>query len=596
MKRIVTLYIAIICATLTWGQGVKFTATTSANPVTVDETFQIEFKVNAAGSKFKAPALSKHFRVYSGPNKGTSMHYVNGKMSSSVSYSYMLVPINKGTVKLEPASIEVNGKVYKSNSLTIQINDISESKKKQAKDKKKSLEKQVKKNLFIKLNVSKNKVYKGEQFVATYKLYNRTQLTNIEPEKLPDLKGFYQHEIEIDQRTNLKKEVINGVMFDVYTLKQMILLPQRSGKLELVPMQLNATIRVREEEAINTWFGPQYRYSNKEVKLTSNGATIDVKALPAGQPSSFSGAVGNFSMKASIDKQQVKVNEGINLSIKIAGTGNINLAEIPEPVAPTDFDVWDPKIKTNIGKKSAVLSGSKSAEYLMIPRHSGDFAIPSLKFSYFDPVQEKYVTLSSETYNLLVEKDANAPEESSAHVVRSKKEVERLGSDIRFIKVKQANLITQGEFFFMSVWYWFWLIFGLLILVVVFVMKWRYSHIQSDVVGKRIRKANKLASKHLKEAKIYLDAGDNHALYDSISKAIFGYVGDKLNISVSELSQHNIEDKLKEKEVDHELVKVLKQLLDDCNMARFAPSANSSPASLYERAEQIIQQLESALK
>lgn len=595
MKRLLFILFCFL-TNIVFAGDVEFTASVSKNVVALDEGFTLSFTLNTSGKNFRAPELSENFKIYSGPNQSRSMSIVNNSVSSTLTYSYTLFAINVGDFVIEPAQIEVDGKKYSSNPIKIKVVKAKNPQKKSAKGNQQSLQQQLGKNLYLKLELSKTKAFIGEQILATYKLYNRANLAGIAGEKLPEFVGFYTQEIEIDGHNNHSREVVQGIIYDVYTLKKTILFPQKTGKLELKPLTIDATVRVKEKEPINTWFGPQYRYQNKAVKIKSRTRYIKVSPTPSPKPKSFKGAVGKFKLSASIDKNAVKSNEAINLKIKIKGTGNINLAEVLMPEFPTDFEVYDPKTNVNTNKKSNQLSGSKTLEYLIIPRHSGDFELDPIEFTYFDPAKKQYITEKSESFKIHVDKSDDEDEVAYVRKGQSQKNVQQIGSDIRYIKLGQPELGESGIIFYRSFWFYFFIILPMIILSVIYYFQKKYSDMTSDKVGMKKRRANKIAAKHLREAEKLLKEGNTNQFYDAVSKAIYGYLGDKLNMSISDLSKENIANELQKKGIDQSIIQILSETLDQCEMARFAPSAVGSPETIFDNASQVITKIEGQLK
>ena len=437
MKKLLYILLHLVSFSAFAG-NIKFTASVDKNVVALGEGLNLTFTINGSGTKFRAPELSENFKIYSGPNESRSMSLINGKVSSELSYSYVLIPINLGEYVIEPAEIEVDGKKYSSNPITIKVVKATPQSKKKEKAEK-NWKRELAKNLYLKLELSKTKVYQGEQVLATYKLYNRANLAGIQGEKLPDFVGFYTQEIEINETNNRKREVINGVIYDVYTLKKTMLFPQKTGELILQPLTIDASVRFKEK-TVNTWFGPQYQYNTKNVKIASKKRKIKVLPLPSTKPASYNGAIGKYSLNAELTKNALKSNEATYLKIKINGTGNINLVDISAPEFPSDFEVYDPKVNSQISKKNDVLSGTKSIEYLIIPRHSGDFVIPPIEFSYFNPTSKRFETLKSDPFKIHVDKSDDEGERSYVQTNKSQKGIQQIGSDIRYIKINTTRV------------------------------------------------------------------------------------------------------------------------------------------------------------
>jgi hypothetical protein len=516
----------------------------------------------------------------------------------------MMVPINTGKFIIEPATIEVDGKSYTSNAVEIEVVQTKSQPKatnpnpsrgngNTSNQRQAPPSQDIKNNLFLKLDVSKKRAFRGEAIVATYKLYNRLDLTNIEGQKLPDFVGFYTNDVPIDQNNNASREVVDNVIYQVYTLKKTTLFPQRTGELEIRPLELFATIREREPTPINTFFGPRYRYKNKRVELKSNAVTITVNQLPSA-PSSFTGSVGAFNLQSSLDNKSVNVNNAINLKYVVTGSGNIDLVELPEIDFPVDFEVYDPKVNVSSQNVKGSVSGKKTIEYLIIPRVVGDFTIPATQLTYFNPATNQYETASAPEYTVQVMDDGSgAPTKAT---VQSKRDIQQIGTDIRFIKTSESDFLEGCAAFFGSVWFFLWLILPILLGVGLWIAFRRYEDMQSDKVGMKKRRAGKVASKQLKAASQALANNDTAAFYQELSKGLNTYLSFKLALGTADLAKDQIVSKLAEANVNEELIQQVLHILEQCEMARYAPSAVSDEQSLYASAEKLIENLEKELK
>ncbi len=599
MKRLYGILWIVLLAT-TFGlkaQDVEFNASLSATEVTLNERFQLSFTLNASGSNFRAPDLSRHFKVLSGPNQSTQMSFINGKISSSMTYSFILMPINTGEFTIGPASIVVDGKVYKTQPLKIKVvkgSSATAQSQQNTRKKKKNDKLNLGDNLFIRIEVSKTQVYEGEQLTAVYKLYNRANLENISGEKLPEFDGFYTSEIDI--KDNYSKQVIDGKLYDVYTIKKTVLIPQKTGKLKLKPLELEATVAVRVKQNTNSFWGPQYTYVRKNVKIKSNSVTIRVKPLPGGAPESFDGAVGQFTLKAALSPTELKVNDALNYKLTLTGTGNLPLINPEPPEFPVDFEAYDPKQKSNYSNKRGVIKGSKAWEYLLIPRHRGEYHIPAVAFTYFDPAAKKYITLTTDSFYVKVLPGENGEEIAPGGTTTYKKELERLGSDIRFIHTGNPRLHEKSDVFFGTVLYYLLLLMPSLIAVIAYAIISKREAMKRDTVTFKRTKATKIAVKRLRKAKKHLDAGETAPFYEEVFKALNGYFSDKLAIPVSELNKHNISSTLREKQVPDELIDEFNNVLETCEMARFSPAGGQDHQKVYERAKNVIVNLENHLK
>lgn len=599
--RIVGLFLVLL------GMGAdllaqNFTATVNKNTVAMGENFKLTYSLDDKAEQFYQPDL-RNFRILSGPNQSTSMSYTNGQMSSSTSFTYILTPAREGQYTIAPAQIKANGKMIASNDISINVTKQSQNQsnaQNQQNTNNNTQSNEIKDNCFIRLLISKNEAYQGEQLIATFKIFTRLSIVDNAVDQMPSFTGFYSEEINDPAQGNLKPEIINGVQFNTAIIKQVVLSPQRSGKLKIEPMSMDLVIRVRDDRQPRSVFDQFFgAYKDIRYKAVSNGATISVKPLPSeGKPADFSGAVGTFTSNATIDKQEVKENEAINLKVTYSGKGNIKLISDPEFVFPTDFEVYDPKKNTNIKTGLAGVQGSKTYEYLIIPRHAGNFTIPSASFTYFDPSSKKYVTQQTPVFNINVLRGDGQPATVSDGGIKSvsKKDVTLLGKDIRFIKKGNPRLTEANSYFMGSRLFWLLIIGPSVLLIILMLARKRIMEMQADVTGMRKRRATKIAGKRLAAARKHMENGLKNEFYEEIFKSLNGYISDKFNIALADLSKESIAETLELKMVSKEVINQFLNVLSECEMARFAPSAAMSESEVYASAEQIINQIEEEIK
>lgn len=592
------ILISILLATTAHIFGQKVSCTVNRNQVGVGEHFKITYTIEGQAGTFVPPAFN-NFRVLSGPNQSQSTSIVNGTVTNSSTVSYVLRPVKAGTYTIAGAKAQIGGKNISSNPVTITIVKGS-PKKNQQQGKPKQPGNDIKDNVFIKLLVSKRKSYVGEQIIATYKIYTRLSIVDNAIEKLPSFNGFYSQDIDQTGQGNLKPEIINGVQFNTAIIKQVVISPQRSGDLILEPLSMDLVLRIQDTKRARSVFD-QFFGSYKDVrhKAVSNSVTIKVQKLPkTAKPLSFDGAVGVFNIQSSIDKQEVKTNEAINLKIVLKGKGNVKLLKDPKLDFPPDFEVYDPKENTNITTSPAGVEGIKTFEYLIIPRHSGEFIIPAYSFSYYNPIRKKYVTSSTPEYKINVLRGENEPANASNNGSRvvSKKDVALIGSDIRYIKPNGFNLKETNSFYLGSVLFWILMTVPFLVLCLLLLVRKRILAAQKDVVGMRKRKARKLASKHLKAAEIHLQNNESSKFYEEVFRSVYGFLSNKFNITVAELKKERIEQELKKIGVSEAKIKDLISILNACEMARYAPVSDLSEQQVYDQVEGLIETIEGGTK
>ncbi len=605
MRSIVILCIAALGSFSAVSQ-VKFTASVNKTTLAVGERFQLQFNVNASGDRFAPPSFS-NFRVLSGPNQSTNMSFVNGKSSYSVSYSYFLVAKQEGTFTIDPAVIEVDGDIFRTDPIQIKVVKGKTQASGSSPNSNPQGGKQngspapsgnaMKDNLFIKATISNGKPYLGQEVTVTYKLYTHVQLTDNSVEHMPSFTGFYSQDILnlYDNKVQWKEEILNGKRFNVAVIKQSVLTPQRTGKLKIEPMELSFIVRERVKSRSRSLFDQYFgSYKDTKVNVKSNALAIESRQLPTGKPTSFDGAVGNFSFNVSADHQTVKTNEALNVQIEIKGNGNLKLIEPPSIEFPADFESYDPKLEEKINLTYSGSAGSKTYTYLLIPRHAGTFDIDGITFSYFDPKKKKYVTQKSSPLQINVEK-GEGEEAVVTYNGADKKEIKTLGQDIEFIKTTTLFLPLNTSFYGTGLFYLL-ILAPVLLLFGVWYARNKYLESQKDITRVKQSRASKLAKKHLSTSARFLKEGDSEKFYEAISDALYGYLGDKLNIPKSEISKMTIKDKLTENQVAEELIRKVLEILEQCEMARFAPTDQTSNQAIYDDAAHLISSLQKEIK
>ena len=439
-------------------------------------------------------------------------------------------------------------------------------------------------------------MYQGEQFVVTFKLYTRKQISGLEAEKLPALDGFWSKEIDIPNQISLSTENVDGVNYSVGVIKKCVLFPQHSGSLEISPFEI--TVNALESTKPRNWMEQMMGGGQKEVKYTlkSKPVKINVTPLPEPKPADFCGIVGNISLKDNIDKTTLKTNDAINLSITVTGSGNLNLVETPKISFPTDFEAYDPKIKDNIVTNNNGVSGSKTYDYLLIPRHPGDFEIPPVTLSYFDSNKKTYVNLKTNDYIIHVDKgegyDANAVTSS----IQNKEDIKYIGSDIHFIKTNPITLKKKAEHFYRSMLFYLLIIVQFLGFGAFVVFRQIQIKDNSNIGLKKSREAAKMAKKRLSKAQVYLKENKKDQFYEEIFTALWGFLGDKLAIPVSELNKEVVGERLQKKQVKEDTIKQLMDTINICEFARFAPAGNSQQENIYNDAMVVIMKVAEEIK
>ncbi len=585
----------------------KFTAAVSKNKVSVGEVFQLDFSINASGKNFIPPSFAE-FSVYSGPNQSTSMQIINGSMSQSITLSYYLTPKKEGNLTIGPATITVGNNTLQSNSISIEAtkgssNQSSQSQTNNRATNASSEQQSSSENLFARTSVSKSKVFAGEQIMVIHKVYTRMNLKGFQDVKFPSYNGFWTQEVARTTQYDVTQENIDGVQYSVVEIKKAFLFAQRSGKIEIEPMVVQCIVREKSgkrNDPFEQFFGndPFFGFNSyKDVAHTvkSNSIIIDVESLPeSGKPVDFPGAVGNFSIHAVIDKENVKANDGINIKITISGKGNLKLIDAPKIICPNEFETYDPKTTENISVTANGVAGSKTFEYLLIPRHEGVYKIHPQDFAYFDPSKKIYISLPAKEFTITVEKGIGNSNATPIASTVAKEDVKLLSNDIRYIKTGNNRLTKSEDYFFGTPLFWTGFVISPLLFLAFMLLRREHIKRNSNQILVKMRTANKLANKQLAKAKESMGTNDKETFFVNVLTALYDYAGNKMNIPVAELSKEKMVASFQNKNTSSETIAELVKLLDECEFARYAPGLQSGNLQeVYDRAAGIITKLES---
>lgn len=619
MKRFVILFLMLSPLWL-WAQDDPTLTVSAKKQVMVGERFQVVFSANADGRNFTSPSF-EGFTVVGGPFTSTSssIQMVNGSVTRTTtnSYTFALQAYKEGTFRVGSASLNVKGTKITSEPFDIKVvpDDGSHAAPSgggassgQSQAQQNTNDPQVSgKDLFLRVVPSKKSAYVGEQVVLTYKLYTKVPVSSLSVVKAPSYAGFWTKDISDNTGGTLRQssEYINGIEYTSAEIQKVVVAPQRAGKLTLDPMVIECIAQIRREnnrqrsmDPFEEFFNDPFfnrNITNVKKELTSNSFVLEVKSLPeANKPASFAGAVGNYNFKSDIDMTELKTNEAFTLTYTVSGTGNIELLQMPEPVFPPDFEVYDPKITTSTDVTANGLSGTKKAEYLVIPRRAGSFTVPAVEFSFFNPSNGAYQTLSSKPYEIQVEKGRD--DEGGGIYASNQEDIKYLGNDIRHIMTGDPRLRPQRSAFFGSSAYYVALLALLLAFILLLILLKNREKMEKDTAATRNRKADKVARGRLKRAAQFLKEKDQDKFYVEMSQALWGYIADKLGIERSKLSMDTVSETMKEKSVPDELTQQFVDTLNSCEFARFAPgSAEEKMDDLYQRGIEVISKAEKVL-
>ena len=611
--RFSILFLLVGIALTAFADEVVFRAQ-APKQVVVGRPFQLTYSVNQRSRDLRAPEFTD-FDVLSGPYTSTSSStsFVNGKRTSSFeqTYTYMLMARTAGTFTIGPATIKVDGENVQSNGVRIQVLPEDEEASPQAPQGRgqstsgnsSSQSSQggnvSSENLFVRTIASKTRVHEQEALMVTYKLYfanvDVAQLTN--NTKLPEFTGFLKQELEQGEiQTEL--EHYNGRNYQTAVLYRTILYPQHSGDIKIDPANFEAVLRVQVQQRPRSIFDDFFgSYTNVTRMLTAPGVTIHVAALPSGKPAGFSGGVGRFTLTPSISQTEIQANEAVTIRLDIAGSGNMKLLKTPAIDWPEGFEPYDPKVTNNFNTTTAGVSGTKSIEYLAIPRSAGEYTIPAVKFSYFDIDEKAYKTLSTPEYTILVKRGAGEPtangsQPSGVISYTQKEDIKQLGSDIRYIDTKQPAAVSRQRSAINYQWIWLWYVVPLIIALILLVVLRKQIKEAADITRMRYKRANKVAQKRLKAAAAAMKANDNDHFYEEIERAAWTYLSDRLSIPTADLNKENIASILRQKGVSEELIKEVMAVLSTAEFARYAPATDHAMDDLYADTTNLINKLE----
>ena len=605
MRKVILFFILISTVIGAWADNITFTANAPEVVVSGDQ-FRLSYTINSQKVRdFRAPSI-KEFEVLMGPSRSTqsSTQIINGNVTSTstITFTYILMAGKEGTYKIPGATIVADGNNYTSNSVEIKVLPPDQSSGAGSGNSRNSSRNQANsgkitdKELFMMATASKTNVYEQEAILLTYKVYTQVNLTELRGD-IPDLKGFHTQEVELPNQKTWTLEHYNGRNYNTTIWRQLVLFPQQTGKIEIPSVTFGGTVSqmVASADPFDAFFNGG-NYVNITKNLVTPKLTINVKELPAGKPANFSGGVGEFTLSSSISTQELKTNDAVTIKLVISGTGNMKLINTPEVGFPQDFEIYDPKVDNKFNLTRNGLAGNKVIEYLAIPRHAGTYTIPPIEFSYFDLKSQSYKTLKTDAYTLNVAKGEGNADQVVANFT-SKEDLKVLGQDIRYIKTGNTRLTQKDDYFYGSTSYWLWYIVPLALFIAFMVIYRKQAMENANVAKVRTKKANKIATKRMKNAGKLLAEKKSEAFYDEVLKALWGYISDKLSIPVSQLSKDNIEEELQKHQVADELIKEFINNLNDCEFARYAPgNQDEKMDKIYSSAIEVISKMENSIK
>lgn len=585
------------------------------NIVGLDEQFNVTFIIDGEDSPSDFSwDQGSDFQLVWGPQRGssTSIQIINGKRSKSVqtTFTYVLMPKKTGTFTIASATAKVKGNTISSEPQTVQVvsNGSSQSSSSASASGQSSQAAATgdisSGDLFMRLRLSRTNAVIGEPITATLKLYQRVNIAGFENARFPSFNGFWSQETYAPQNIQFTRETLDDKIYETATIRTWVIIPQQAGNLTIEPAELVCLVNVETHSTHNSIFDDFFDsgYQTVRKRVTTPQMTISVSQLPSGQPASFGGGVGSFTMNVKLSKDDLKTHDAASLMVTVQGRGNVALLEAPTVKFPPDFETYDVKTTESTDKSSGGTTGSKTFEFPFIPRSHGDFTIPPVEYSYYDVNSGKYVTLKSDPIEVHVEKGKDDGSAAASAGVPStpsveKKGVKDLAHDIRFISTSLPTLKVGKSFFVGSTWYWLALALIILCGAGAWLAMRKAAAMRADVAGTRNRGAVKAARKRLKKAGEFLDKNLYSAFYEELHRALLGYVSDKLNMSVEDLNKENIAERLAEGGVSKEVSDKFTGLLDACDFARYSPDAgHEAMNSHYESAVEAISSIDSQMK
>lgn len=607
MKKISFIVLFLMTVFVMSAQDEVSFRTICKKQVAVGEQFQVSYELTGNGKNFEAPNFT-NFEIVGGPfsSSSSSVQIINGSVTKSTThtYSFYLRAIKEGTYTIPAATVTIDKKKIKSTTEEITVvkdNSVSTNSSNGGVSSSASNTKEV----FLEAVPNQKSAYIGEQITLKYKIYYTIPISQLSISKAPSYSGFWMKDVTDNNGTLQQSSTVrNGTEYHVATIQEIVLIPQKAGTLTIDPLDISCIAQIKQNNSQSRGYDPfdnffgdimGSSYTNVKKEIKSQPIDIEVKALPTkDKPSSFKGAVGQFTFTSNIDKTEMKSNDAFTVTYSVSGNGNIDLLELPKPNFPPDFEVYDPKITINTKNNSYGISGNKKAEYVVIPRVSGNFTINPTEFSYFDPDKGKYVTLTSDKYELHVERSAN--EGSSGIIYAGGQEaIKVVGSDINHIMM-EGKLKGDSMLLFASPLYFIIVLLMIVIFVAGLVLYKRVNKFNQNQVLVRNKKATKIARRRLQNAYNYLKIKDSSHFYEEFSQALWGYISDKLNISRSQLSMDTVKEMMTSKNVPEDIVNQFIELLNNCEYARFAPGdPGKKMEELYDKGVEVITKAEKNL-
>lgn len=576
------LYIIAFLITSFASAQVTFEAKVSKEKLGVNERLRIDFVMNKDGDNFSPPSFD-NFTVVGGPSQAINNSWINGVRSFSKTYSYFLAPKKRGKFTIGQSTIEIDGETYKTSPITIEVTAAVE-KPKDPNDPNYI----ASKNIHLVAEVSKTNPYLNEAITVVYKLYisPNTGVDTWRELDNPRYVDFWSQNIDVKE-LKLVNSTYNGEDYRYVVLRKVVLYPQKTGKLSIEPLSLDVKVRVPTNRR-NIFGDRQMQVVHRTVAAGSRA--INVKPLPeTGRPLDFSGAVGSFDFKVTTNKDELKATEALQARVQVSGKGNLKLFDLPKLTLPSSLEVYEPEHKENVTTTLSGMKGNISDSYTIVPTYQGKYPIPSVSFSYFDLETEKYKTItSSELVVDVTEGPINTTSNNTRanNSVASKQAITQTGNQFLSFKTATKFVAQEPSYFFKTKLFWSMLLLPFLAIPIAIIVRKKSDERRNDIVGNKIRTANRLARKYLGEAKKAL--GNKEAFYNAMERALHNYLKSKLRIETSEFSKDKIDELLTSKGIDNSVINSFIELLTSCELARYTPFSNVEMQQDYDKAASVI--------
>lgn len=570
--------------------------------VSTGENFRIAYTVNTQNVEdFRAGNIPAGIEVIAGPytSSQSSFQMVNGhtSSSSSITYTYTLYAEKAGhytipgarakigghTVTSKPVNIKVTG-ARRQNGNAPQMHDDADNGLRTAGSRISG------NDLFVRVSANKRRVHEQEPILLTYKVYTLVELTQLDG-KMPDLTGFHTQEVKLPAQKSFHVEKVNGRNYRCVTWSQYVMYPQMTGALKIPSITFKGIVvqQNRSVDPLEAFFNGGSGYVEVKRDIVAPGLNVQVDPLPT-KPTDFSGGVGHFSISAQADKTTLKAGNPVTIRVVVSGTGNLKLIKQPVLSLPKDFDKYDPKVTDKTRLTANGIEGSMVYDFLVVPRNQGKYMLPAISFVYYDTEANAYRTVKTQPIALTVEKGDGKSTTVDDYS-------QSLPDDILPIKTGEVKMVPAGNHFFASAAYWVCLGISILAFIILLIVFRKRAIDNADVVRMKGKKANKVAIRRLRTASKLMFERKHDAFYDEVLKALWGYVGDKLNMPVEQLSRENISDNLSHKSINQLTIDKFISALDECEFARYAPGDEAGNMSkTYEMAFDAIMEIENAIK